>query len=157
MRNYLLFWLDDRRFAIDVAAVSRVVPMVEITPWPQAPAGLAGVITVHGGVVPVFDLRRRFELPHRSPRPADQLLLVTAGGRPLAVAVDSAEGVLPLPEGKLCSPQGALAEVGAVAVAEIGGETIFVCDLERMAGEILTNKALATERTEKTGGDQEPA
>ncbi len=156
MRDFLLFFLDERRFAVPVAAVRRVVPMVEVTPWPGALAGIAGVVTVHGEIVPVLDLRARHGLPSRPPRLSDHLLLATAGGRQVAVPVDVAEGVAALAEErKPAAAEKLLPRAGCVAgVVEMDGEPVFICDLERMAEESVTNKALPKSPQRKPEGSE---
>ena len=61
----VVFALDDRRIALPLAAVERVVRAVEVTPLPKAPAVVLGAVNVQGNLVPVFHLRRRFRMPER--------------------------------------------------------------------------------------------
>lgn len=53
---YLLFHLDHDCFALDVARVREVLPLLEIRAIPRAPAAVAGVIVYTGATVPVIDL-----------------------------------------------------------------------------------------------------
>jgi chemotaxis-related protein WspB len=53
---FLLLYLDHECYAIDSAAVSQVLPLLEIRALPRAPAAVAGVIAFEGSVVPVIDL-----------------------------------------------------------------------------------------------------
>jgi purine-binding chemotaxis protein CheW len=86
----LTFTLDDLRIGVDADAVVEVVRAVAITPLPNAPAVVEGMIDVRGTVVPVFDLRRRFGLPGRELDPEQQFVLVRAGSRTAALHVDRA-------------------------------------------------------------------
>ena len=52
----LLFQLDNEQFALDVAQVAQVLPLVGVTRIPQAPPGVAGMFDCHGVPVPVIDL-----------------------------------------------------------------------------------------------------
>ena len=54
--HYLLFHLDHDCFALDVARVREVLPLLEIRAIPRAPAAVAGVIVYTGATVPVIDL-----------------------------------------------------------------------------------------------------
>jgi purine-binding chemotaxis protein CheW len=92
----VVFSLDERRYALDLAAVERVLPAVEIEALPQSPAIVLGIINVQGRVVPVIDLRRRFRLPERELSLSDRFILARAGKRPVALVVDSVAGVLNL-------------------------------------------------------------
>jgi chemotaxis-related protein WspB len=53
---FLLFELPPDRYALDVAQVAEVLPMLRVKPVPQAPAAVAGLITYRGVPVPVIDL-----------------------------------------------------------------------------------------------------
>src|SRR5262245_21471826 len=58
-----VFRLAEQHYALPLLTVERVLPMVAVSPLPQAPSLTLGVINLHGLVVPVLDLRRRFGLP----------------------------------------------------------------------------------------------
>ena len=51
----VVFRLDERRYALPLAVVERVVRAVDVTPLPKAPPMVLGVIDVHGRVLPVLN------------------------------------------------------------------------------------------------------
>ena len=53
---FLVFQLDESRFALDARQVVEVLPLVDIRQIPQAPSGVAGIIDFRGTPVPVVDL-----------------------------------------------------------------------------------------------------
>jgi chemotaxis-related protein WspB len=53
---FLLFRLGADRYALDTAGVAEVLPLVNLTQIPQAPAGVAGMFNYHGAPVPAVDL-----------------------------------------------------------------------------------------------------
>jgi purine-binding chemotaxis protein CheW len=61
-RQYLTFRLGNEIFATDVAKVREVLDLTTITAIPRTPEFMAGVINLRGSVVPVVDLRLRFEM-----------------------------------------------------------------------------------------------
>jgi len=63
--HVVVFELAGQKYALQLSAVQLVVRAVEITPLPKAPACVAGIINFQGRVVPVFNLRQRFQLPER--------------------------------------------------------------------------------------------
>lgn len=93
----VVFALDDRRYALALTAVERVLRMVEVAPFPKAPEIVSGVIDVQGELVPVLNVRRRFRLPERAPTVRDQLLLARTRRRRVALVVDAVEGVVAPP------------------------------------------------------------
>lgn len=91
----VVFLLDDRRYALRLSAVDRVVRMVDVTPLPQAPDIVLGVINAQGRVIPVINLRRRFRLPERPDFSVrDRLVIARTAQRPVALVADAVDGVL---------------------------------------------------------------
>jgi purine-binding chemotaxis protein CheW len=91
------FRLDAQHYALHLGSVLRVVPVVEVTRLPAAPEVVLGVINLHGKIVPVLDLRRRFGLPKRELSLSDQLVVARTAKRTVALLVDSVSGVVERP------------------------------------------------------------
>jgi purine-binding chemotaxis protein CheW len=89
-----VFTLGDQRYALPLSTVERVVRVVEVTPLPQAPDIVLGVVNVQGRVIPVVNPRRRFRLPERGIALTDQLVIAHTTRRPVALVVDAVTGVL---------------------------------------------------------------
>lgn len=89
--------LDGRRLALPLSHVLEVQRMVALTPLPEAPAVVEGVIDLRGQVVPVLDVRARFDLPPSTPSLSDQLVIARAGERTVAIRVGSTVGVRGVP------------------------------------------------------------
>ncbi len=83
------FLLDGQRYGVHVNTVERVVHMVAVSPLPGAPGITIGAINVHGAVVPVLDLRRRFGLPPLDYGVTGHLLIVRTPTRSVAFPVDA--------------------------------------------------------------------
>jgi purine-binding chemotaxis protein CheW len=94
MTSLLAFAIDDHTFALPLERVERAIRAVAITPLPQSPAIVLGVIDIAGFIMPVIDLRRRCGLPERPLGLADQLLIARSSQRQLAMVVDAALGVI---------------------------------------------------------------
>jgi len=88
------FDLDKQRFALHLSVVERVVPVAEMTPLPDAPEVVRGVINIQGRVLPVFDVRRRLGLPSRPVRLSDHMILARTARRSVALWVDGVRGVV---------------------------------------------------------------
>lgn len=101
MAQLLLFRLDRQRFALPLTVVERVIRAVEVTPLPGAPAIVLGAINVHGRVLPVLNVRRRFLMPDRDVSPADWFLLAHTARHTVALVIDESEGVLERPQAEV--------------------------------------------------------
>jgi purine-binding chemotaxis protein CheW len=61
-RQYLAFNLGDESFALDVANLREILEFTSVTKVPQTPEFMRGVINLRGSVVPVIDMRLKFNL-----------------------------------------------------------------------------------------------
>jgi purine-binding chemotaxis protein CheW len=98
------FRLGDELFAADIFSVERVLRYTPPTPVPNVPAWIEGVIDYQGRVVPVINLRKRFELPD-APAPADgRILVLTVDDEWVAATVDGVLDVSVLDPSRLAPP-----------------------------------------------------
>jgi Chemotaxis signal transduction protein len=61
--KYLTFWTDGQLFGVPIADVVQIIGIQEITPIPDSPAYAKGVINLRGSIIPVIDVRIRFNKP----------------------------------------------------------------------------------------------
>ena len=98
------FRLGDELFAADIFSVERVLRYTSPTPVPNVPSWIEGVIDYQGRVVPVINLRRRFELP-AAPVAADgRILVLSVDGEWVAATVDGVLDVSVLEADRLAPP-----------------------------------------------------
>ena len=100
----VVFRVGDDRFAADIFAVERVLRFTAPRPIPNVPAWLEGVIDYGGRVVPVIDLRMRFELPAAPSRESARILVVVAGDDWIAAIVDGVDEVITVTAAQLEPP-----------------------------------------------------
>ena len=65
--QYLTFVMDGDTFAVNIQHVREVVEYTDITRIPRTPVFMRGVINLRGGVLPIIDLRLKFDLPAKEP------------------------------------------------------------------------------------------
>jgi purine-binding chemotaxis protein CheW len=83
------FKLGDDLFAADIFAVERVLRYQAARTLPDLPSWIEGVIEYQKRVIPVVNLRRRFELPEREPAPETRIIVLNAQGDWIGIVVDS--------------------------------------------------------------------
>ena len=94
IQKLVVFSLDDQRYALSLACVQRAIRVVAITPLPAVPAIVLGIIDLGGVVIPVINIRNRFNRPPRDVRLSDHLIIATTGTRTVALLVDETQGVI---------------------------------------------------------------
>lgn len=60
--KYLTFSLAGEEYGIGILKVKEIIGIMPITPVPQTPSHIKGVINLRGKVIPVIDLRLKFFL-----------------------------------------------------------------------------------------------
>ena len=100
MVTMVVFQLEAQQYALDLERVERVIPMVTITPLPDAPHVVMGIISVGEHIIPVLSLRHRFGLAHRDPELSDHFLIADTGKRRVALWIDHICDIVEKPEEK---------------------------------------------------------
>jgi purine-binding chemotaxis protein CheW len=98
------FRVGESLFAADIFAVERVLRYSPPRVIPNVPAWLEGVIDYRGRVVPVIDLRARFELPAAPSRESARILVCTAGDEWIGAIVDAVDEVVKVAADQLSPP-----------------------------------------------------
>jgi purine-binding chemotaxis protein CheW len=117
--------------AMSVTAVQEVVRAVAVSPLPDVPPFVEGVINARGTLVPVFDLRRRFGLPPTPPALHHHFVLAFAGSRLAALRVDRALDLVQVAESELSPPEELVGGGRHVAsIARLPDGVLVIQDLE---------------------------
>jgi len=103
--DVVLARLGGRLWAVPTARVREVTQVGNITPVPQAPAAIVGLMQLRGNILPVIDLDGTGE---RTLRPGDPLLVVEEGAVRAALSVDQVVAVATEPGGAELLDVGAL-------------------------------------------------
>jgi purine-binding chemotaxis protein CheW len=129
----VVFTLGMQRYGIPLSEVERVVRMVEVTPLPDTPPFIRGVINVKGEIMPVIDLRRRFGLPERATQLQDQLLITRCLKRSFALMADMVSDVCDSPERTLTPVDDIFPGLQLlVGVAKLSDGMILIHDLNKL-------------------------
>lgn len=97
VQQCLTFLCAGEEYGIDILRIQEIKGWSGVTPVPRTPDYLLGVMNLRGIIVPVIDLRRRFEL---EPRPFDASTVVVVvraespeGAKTVGIAVDGVSEV----------------------------------------------------------------
>ena len=77
--RYLTFMLGEEEYAVPIRVVQEIISVLPATPVPGTPRFVLGVVNLRGAIVPVIDLRRRFDMPEIE-RTRDACIIVTRTG-----------------------------------------------------------------------------
>ncbi|MGE4093662.1 MAG: chemotaxis protein CheW [Candidatus Binatia bacterium] len=129
--QHVIFTLDEQRYALPLHEVERIIPAVYVTPLPNAPTIVSGIITVQGNILPVLNLRCRLQCPARDLDPTQQFILVTTPRRRIALIVDTVVSVHTVPSQAITNREKILPGLKQVAgVFPQDDGIMFIYDLD---------------------------
>ena len=123
------------RCGLLVADVLELHAMVAVTPLPDGPDIVDGVVDYRGAVVAVLDLAARFGLPRRPPRVGDHLVVARAGPRVVALRVDRAVALVAIPVSAVETATGLPGAERLVGVARMADGLVLIHDLPSFLSE----------------------
>lgn len=144
------FRLGAEEFGLDVFSVLEILRHREVTPVPRAPAFVEGVIDLRGALVPILDLRRRFELPGHAADGETRIVVVEFGGERLGVVVDSVTEVARVSETAISPPPEYIRGLSAEfvkGIVRMNDRLIVLIDIERI---LSSQERIALEVAELT-------
>ncbi|AXK82703.1 chemotaxis protein CheW [Pseudolabrys taiwanensis] len=82
------FAIGDDQYGVDIMAVREIRGWVDITPLPEQPDYIRGVLDLRGTVVSIMDLRRRFNQGLTQATPMHIVIVVQIGEKPIGLLAD---------------------------------------------------------------------
>ncbi|MCL4162305.1 UNVERIFIED_CONTAM: hypothetical protein GTU68_047616 [Idotea baltica] len=96
-KQYLAFCLGDEHYGIDILRVQEIKRWRSVALVPNTPDAVCGVINMRGAIIPVVDLRIRFEMVKKKPAPTTVIIVLSVEenqmSRTMAIVVDSVSDV----------------------------------------------------------------
>lgn len=91
---FLAFRLADQDYGIAIAKVQEIREWSKVTPLPNSPPYIKGMLNLRGAIVPIIDLRMRFGLPAMDYDALTVIIVVNVGGRLAGVVADTVSDVV---------------------------------------------------------------
>ncbi len=92
--KYLTFVLCGEEYGIEILKVREIIGIMNITPVPQTPAYMKGVINLRGKVIPVVDLRLKFGFQEVEHTKETCIIVVEVRNKLTGILVDTVSEVL---------------------------------------------------------------
>ena len=102
--EFLTFRLGSESYGIEILKVQEIRGYETPTAIANAPAFIKGVINLRGVIVPILDLRVKFQLEHASYDEFTVVIILNIAERVVGVVVDSVSDVLTLANDSICPP-----------------------------------------------------
>ena len=152
-RQLVVFDLDEEQYGLNIDAVREIIRLQQITRVPRAPEFVEGVINLRGKIIPVVDLRKRFEMKAVERDEDFRIVVVDVKGNEIGMIVDAVTEVSRVPESGIEPPSSVIAADDSdylTGIAKTGQEMIILLDIGNLISveEVQATAAAATEEAE---------
>lgn len=94
----VVFELDEEEYAVEISEIREILRKPNVTPVPNSPNFIEGIINVRGKIVVVMDMEERFNLERESERKSLHVILTEIGDNTFGAIVDEVTEVLRVPK-----------------------------------------------------------
>ncbi|MCX8130301.1 MAG: chemotaxis protein CheW [Clostridia bacterium] len=97
-KQFVVFRLGQEEYGVDIQKVTTIEQVKHITRVPKTPDFIKGVINLRGDIIPIMDLRKRFNLPTVEDTEETRIIIIKLEDIFIGIIVDSVAEVLQLTE-----------------------------------------------------------
>jgi len=129
--------IEGEEYAVDVGSVQEIIRIQEITRVPHASPYISGVINLRGQVIPVMDIRKRFNLPSTEYGETTRIIIIDSNGTLVGIIVDNVSEVIRLPIQATEAPPVGSSGINAeffTGIGKLGHRLLIMLDMEKILG-----------------------
>lgn len=134
-KQLVIFELAHEHYGVNIAAVESIIKMQAITAVPFAPPFVEGVTNLRGVVLPVIDLRKRFDLPPAEGDKNTRIIIVEINGLTVGMVVDAVAEVLRVSDESIEPPSPLMMTADSAfitGIAKIDERLVILLDLNKV-------------------------
>ena len=131
----IVFAIGDEEYGVEVSQVKTIERMAPLTRVPKTPRFVKGVMNLRGVVVPVIDLRKRFDIEEREYDEETRIIIVSVNDMEVGLIVDSANDVIEIQENQIEDPPEVVGGIKAKylrGVAKLNERLLVMLNLEEV-------------------------
>jgi len=135
--QFLTFQLEDEEYGIEILQVQEIKGYSKVTPLPNTPREVRGVMNLRGTVVPIIDLRCRFGLTEAAYTRFTVIIVVTVGTKIVGLVVDAVSDVLNVGSADMVPTPDLGAGVDTsfmTGMARTGDRLVTLLNIDRLVG-----------------------
>ncbi len=131
--KYLTFQVDNEVYGFDISYVSDINRMQEITLVPQQNNFVSGVINLRGQIIPVIEIRRRFNKEHREYDDRTCIIVMNFETYTVGVIVDTVLEVIAVVKDEITSQKTSEKKSRFVqGIIKLNEQMVTLMDIEKL-------------------------
>lgn len=134
-REYLTFRLDQEEYGIDILKVQEIRGYERPTRIANAPEFIKGVVNLRGTIVPIIDMRLKFNCAKAEYDAFTVVIILNLHNRIVGIVVDSVSDVMELPPESLkAAPEmdSMIDSAAVVGLGSVGERMLILLDIEKL-------------------------
>jgi len=134
-KQYIVFSLGEERFGIDSLKITTIDRMKTITRVPKTPNYIKGVINLRGDIIPVMDLRAKFNLPPVEETDETRIIILKLDEISIGVIVDQVLQTIQLSETEIENASSLINTAASeyiLGIGKVGGEIVTLLNFEKL-------------------------
>jgi len=134
----VVFKLNNEDFCVDINQVIEIIRLQSIISVPDAPVFVEGITNLRGTVIPIVDLKKRFNLPISNKDENTRIIVVNVGKKPIGFIVDSVTEVLHIDKDSIQEAPEIISGIGKEyikSIINLNERLIINLDLHRVLNE----------------------
>jgi len=135
--QYLTFTLGQEEYGVEILKVQEIKGYSAVTPIPNTPAYVKGVVNLRGAIIPIVDLRAKLAMPETTYNQFTVIIVVRVGAKTVGVVVDTVSDVLNIPSTDVQPTPDFGAQVDArfiSGLARHGEKLVVLLDIDKVLG-----------------------
>ena len=149
-QQFLTFALGGEEYGVEILKIQEIKGFSAITPLPNAPAYVKGVLNLRGTIVPIVDLRKKFGLPGVEYTKFTVIVVVQVQGQTMGFVVDAVSDVLTVTGTDIQATPDLHGQVDTsclTGLAKAGEKLVILLDIDKvlMAAEAVPATPMAVE------------
>ena len=146
--KFLTFQLQDEEYGLEILKVRELMGIMNITPVPQTPEYVKGVINLRGKVIPVVDLRLKFGLPEGEYDQKTCIIVVDVKGKLMGIVVDTVSEVMDIKGSDIEPPPSFGSELNTeyiLGMGKVDGDVKILLEIDKV---LSTEELVSLEKLE---------
>ena len=135
--QYLTFTLGTEEYGVEILKVQEIKGYSAITPIPNTPSYVKGVMNLRGAIIPIADLRAKLAMSEAAYNQFTVIIVVRVGAKTVGVVVDAVSDVLNIPTKDIQPTPDFGAQVDArfiSGLAKAGERLVVLLDIDKILG-----------------------
>lgn len=133
--QFIIFSVGSEEYGLNVLRVQEIIRYLTPTKVPHAPSFVEGVIDFRGEVIPVLNLRNRFNLPPKEYDPFSVIIVIETNGKIVGLTVDQVSDIINIPKDQIHPAPDFASQTNTrylTSLGKLGERLILIIDLDKI-------------------------